>query len=259
MYPILYRFGPVSLYTYGLMLALAFWAGISLAKKEAVRTGVDPDQITDLSFYILVAALLGARILFILTDLRRFVEDPVEIIRIWNGGLVFYGGFFGGVLAGFIFIRINRLPFWKTTDIMAPGLVLGQAIGRIGCLLAGCCYGKVCDFPWAVTFHHPDSLAPVGLPLHPTQLYAAAAKIGIFAYLWAIRKKKRFEGQIFWQYVFLYGLARSMIEFFRGDFRGDTYFNLLSLSQVIGLAMALTASLMLAYLRRRADKNGRSG
>ena len=256
MHPILFRYGNLALYTYGLMLAIAFLTGITLAKKEAVRNGMDPDQIMDLSFYILVAALLGARIFYILTDIRRFVDDPVEIIRIWNGGLVFYGGFIGAVIVAMLFLKKNRMPVWKTADIMAPGLVMGQAIGRIGCLFAGCCYGKVCDLPWAITFHHPESLAPVGIPLHPTQLYSVLAKASIFLYLWLHRKNKRFDGELFWQYVFLYGLMRSAIEFFRGDFRGQTFINVFSISQVIGLSFAVFGGLMLIYLGRRHEKSG---
>ncbi|MGD9975900.1 MAG: prolipoprotein diacylglyceryl transferase [Desulfatirhabdiaceae bacterium] len=250
MYPILFRFGNISLFTYGLMLAIAFLTGIMLAKKEAVRTGMDPDQIMDLSFYILISALLGARIFYILTDIKRFIHDPVEIIRIWNGGLVFYGGFIGAVIAAVIFMKKHSMPLLKTADIMAPGLVIGQAIGRIGCLFAGCCYGKVCDLPWAITFHHPESLAPLDIPLHPTQLYAVLAKTSIFVYLWLHRKKKRFDGELFWQYVFLYGLMRSAVEFFRGDFRGQTVMNVFSISQVIGLSLALLGAVMLAWLGR---------
>ena len=128
---------------------------------------------------------------------------------------------------------------------MAPPLAIGHAIGRMGCFFAGCCYGKAFDLPWSVTFTNPDSLASVNIPLHPTQLYSFVANLLIFIFLWFFRKRKRYDGQLFWIYVFLYGVSRFLIEIFRGDFRGNFLFEILSISQVIGAFMALIAFVML--------------
>lgn len=253
MYPILFKFESLAIYTYGLMLAIAFFTGITIARKEASRTGQDSEKIIDLSFYILIAAIAGSRLLYVITTPEIFIEDPVEIFRIWNGGLVFYGGFIAAMIVAIIYLKKAKLEIWQTGDVMAPGLVAGQAIGRIGCFFAGCCYGKICDLPWAITFNHPESLAPQGLPLHPTQLYSAISDFSIFVFLWFFRKKKRFHGQIFWFYVLLYGITRPVIEVYRGDFRGQTYFDLFSISQVIGIALACIAAFMLMKLSKKTN------
>ncbi|MBW2099219.1 MAG: prolipoprotein diacylglyceryl transferase, partial [Deltaproteobacteria bacterium] len=133
-----------------------------------------------------------------------------------------------------------------------PSLALGHFFGRLGCFSAGCCYGKLPDLPWAVTFTNPDSLAPLGVPLHPTQLYSAANNLIIFGFLLLFKRIKKFEGQLFWIYVLLYGITRSIIEIFRGDPRGGVLFGILSVSQTIGAAMSIIAVFMLVVLGRRA-------
>ena len=256
MYPIIFRFGNFTVYSYGLMIATAFFVGISLARKEAVRMGQDPEKIVDLSFYILISAIIGSRIFYVMTDLDVFLADPVEIFRIWNGGLVFYGGFIMATIVAVIYMKINRMPLWQTADIMAPGLALGQSIGRIGCFFAGCCYGKICNLPWAVTFTNPNSLAPRGIPLHPTQIYSVISDFLIFAVLWFFRKKSRFHGQIFWLYVLLYGITRPIVEIYRGDFRGQTFFEIFSISQIIGAVMAVLAVIMMIILNKHYRQRG---
>lgn len=254
MHPILIKFGNFAIYTYGLMMAIAFIVGITLSRKEAERVGQDSEKILDLSFYILIGAVIGSRLFYVLTDPRTFLADPIEIFRIWNGGLVFYGGFIMAVVVAVVYVKKSGLSFWQTADIMSPGLAVGQAIGRIGCLFAGCCYGKVCDLPWAITFNHPDSLAPLGIPLHPTQLYSVFSDFSIFVALWLFRKKAWFPGQIFWLYVLLYGLTRPIVEIFRGDFRGSTVFDIFSISQAIGICLAVTAVVMLVLSGRHNMK-----
>jgi phosphatidylglycerol:prolipoprotein diacylglycerol transferase len=135
---------------------------------------------------------------------------------------------------------------------MAPSIALAHFFGRIGCFFAGCCYGKYCDLPWAVTFNNPDSLAPQGLPLHPTQLYEALSNMAIFLFLFFFRKHKKYDGQIFWLYVFIYGITRSFIEIFRADFRGVFLYGIFSVSQVIGGIMAVVSLIMLSIFRQRA-------
>ena len=250
MHPVLFKIGPLSIHTYGFFIALGFIAGIFIAAKEAERLSFNKEIIMDLAFYILLSAIAGARIFYIFTVPHLFINDPFEIFRIWNGGLVFYGGFITALIAGLIYLKIKKIPLWATVDIIAPSIALGQFFGRLGCFSAGCCYGKPSELPWGVTFTNADSLAPLGASLHPTQLYSASANFIIFLLLWCFRSHKQFDGQLFWGYVFLYGITRSFIEIFRGDYRGVVFCEMLSVSQVIGGIMVLTAIIMLVYLNR---------
>ena len=251
MHPILFRLGPFTLHTYGVFVAMAFLAAIGLSLKEARNVDEDPNKVLDLCFYMLIAGLIGSRILYVAVNWETFLRDPVEIIRVWHGGLVFYGGFLGACLAAVWYIKKEGLSAWKTADILAPSIALGQFIGRIGCFFAGCCYGKPCDLPWAVTFTDINSLAPRGVALHPTQLYSSLNGLVIFLLLLLLRRYKSFQGQLFWAYVFLYAVSRSVIEIFRGDERGMIIEGVLSTSQFIGIIMAGLAVVMLLVLRAR--------
>jgi len=219
MHPILIKLGPFTIYSYGFFLAIGFLLAIVYATREAKRVGVDPQKVSDMAFYLIVSALIGARLLFILTEFHDFVDNPLEVFKIWKGGLVFYGGFIGALLAGIWYVKRNNMPLWKTADIIAPAIALGQSLGRIGCFSAGCCYGREADVPWAVTFTDPNSLARLGVPLHPTQLYESALDLGIFLFLITLRKRKTFEGQLIWLYTLLYAVARLIVESFRDGSR----------------------------------------
>lgn len=251
MHPILIHLGRFSIYTYGFFIAVGFVSGIFLAKKEARRKGVDTETVMDVCFYVIIAAVVGSRLFYVVTAPGPFIENPIEIFMIWNGGLVFYGGFVLALITAVILVHKRGLNVWKVADIFAPAIALGQFFGRLGCFSAGCCYGKICDLPWAVTFHDPNSLAPTGIPLHPSQLYHALGNAAIFAILWAYRKNTRFDGELFWMYVAVYGMVRSVLEIFRDDFRGFIFFDLFSVSQVIGLLMAGLGIAMLVALRRK--------
>lgn len=255
MYPILFHFGYITLYTYGLFVALGFLLGMSLAQREARRLGQDPNKILDVGFFLLIAALVGARLFYVLVNPKPFIEDPVEVVRIWNGGLVFYGGFLGALVAAIICVRKKQLSFWQTADIFTPGLAIGHVLGRIGCFFAGCCYGRPCGLPWAVTFEHSESLAPIGVPLHPTQIYSALANLLIFLLVWGLRGKKSYNGQLFWGYVCLYGIMRTVVEFFRGDDRGQFFLESISVSQFIGIGLAIISVFMLIYLKKHHAGN----
>ncbi|MCF8067477.1 MAG: prolipoprotein diacylglyceryl transferase [Desulfobacterales bacterium] len=251
MYPVLFNLGKVVIYTYGLFVAIGFITGITIAKREARRIGEDPNRIMDLSFYGLVASIIGARLFYVITNPGMFKAAPMEIFKIWEGGLVFYGGFLGAAIVIFFYIRHFKMPLGKTADILAPAIAIGHFFGRIGCFFAGCCYGKVCELPWAVKFTHPESLAPTGIFLHPTQLYSALNNIIIFAILWFYRNRKQTDGQVFCLYILLYGVSRSMIELLRDDFRGHIFFGILSVSQLIGLVLALFAVVMFIRLGKK--------
>ncbi len=250
MHPFLLKFGSISIYTYGFFLATGFAAGLLLAKSEAKRLGQDPDKIMDIAFYLLIAAIIGSRLLYVFTNPEIFLANPLDIIKVWKGGLVFYGGFIAAMITGMILLKKWNMDLWTITDIMAPSIAVGQFLGRIGCFAAGCCYGKICDLPWAIVFNNPDSLAPVGIPLHPTQLYHAFSNLIIFLFLWFYRTRKKFAGQLFWLYILLYGITRAFVEVFRGDFRGHVCFGVLSISQVVGLTMAIIAIIVLKTLSK---------
>ncbi len=254
MHPVLFRIGPFALHTYGVFVAMAFLSAIALALRQARREGVDPDRILDLCFYLLVSAIVGSRIFYVVIEWPTFWQDPLEIIRIWHGGLVFYGGFIAALLTAWWYTKKTGLSRWKTGDILAPSVAFGQFVGRIGCFFAGCCYGTASDLPWAVTFTDPESLAPKGIPIHPTQLYSSLNALAIFVVLVVLGRKKSFEGRIMWTYVLLYGVSRSIIEFVRGDARGALVGGMLSTSQLIGLMSAAVAITMIIVLRKR---NGR--
>jgi phosphatidylglycerol:prolipoprotein diacylglycerol transferase len=254
MYPVLLQIGSLTIYTYGFFVAVGFLAGMFLAHNEAKRLGEDPGRILDLFFYLLIAAIVGSRLFYVGTNPGEYLERPLEIVKIWSGGLVFYGGFVGGLAAALIYIKKKRMVLWRTADILAPSIAAGQFLGRIGCFFAGCCYGKESELPWAVTFTHPHTLAPAGEPLHPTQLYSAASNLIIFSVLWILRKRKGYNGQIFWMYALLYGITRTLIEIFRGDFRGPSVFGILSVSQVIGVLIVLIAVFMMFRLAGKVKK-----
>ncbi|NVM22157.1 MAG: prolipoprotein diacylglyceryl transferase [Desulfobacterales bacterium] len=251
MHPVLFQIGPFTVHTYGVFVAMAFLSATALAIREARRLGEDTDKILDLCLYVLIVAIVGSRVLYVVINWPAFERDPLEIVRIWHGGLVFYGGFIGALLTAWWYMRRKGLSLWKTVDIMAPSVAFGLFVGRIGCFFAGCCYGKAFDFPLAVTFTHPESLAPKGISLHPTQLYSSLNGLVIFAVLMWLRRIKSFEGQIFWTFALLYALMRSVIEFFRGDYRGMFLGDLISTSQLISLIMAAIAAAMLIILRQR--------
>ena len=253
MHPVLFKLGPVTIHTYGVLIALAFLAGITIASSEAVRKGIDKDRMVDLCLYLLAAAIVGSRLLEVAVEYRYYMRHPLEIFMIWKGGLVFYGGFILAVLTGVWYLNRHSMPLWKVADILAPCIALGQAIGRLGCFSAGCCYGKPTDLPWGVTFTDLDSLAVLGVPLHPTQIYESAGTLSIFAFLWLYRKKTAFEGQLFWLYVMLYSVLRFAIEFARGDaVRGFVNFAsfTLSTSQAVAIMAFLASVVMMSRLKR---------
>ncbi|MCJ7615421.1 MAG: prolipoprotein diacylglyceryl transferase [Desulfobacterales bacterium] len=245
MHPILLKIGDITIHTYGFFVAMGFLAGILLANSEAKRLGIDHEKLMDLCFYILIAAIVGSRLFYVAINYELFLSNPLDVFKIWSGGLVFYGGFIAALFTSFIYLKMHKMPVWITADIAAPSLAIGHFLGRLGCFSAGCCFGKESDLPWAVTFTHPETLAPIGIPLHPTQLYSSISNLIIFFFLWLFRRRTKFDGQLFWIYVLLYGATRSFIEIFRGDFRGNPVFDLLSVSQTIGISMSVIAVIML--------------
>lgn len=240
MHPILFKIGPLEVYTYGAFLAVAFVVGMFLATRAAEREGLDPQFIADLGIVVILSSIVGARLFYILFyDLRHTLENPSELLRLRQTGLVFYGGFVGAIAASIIYTRIKRISLPLVMDIAAPSLAAGQAIGRIGCLMSGCCFGKPTWVPWAI------DLPNLQHARHPTQIYESLATFAIFVMLMLFRKRKTNHGQVAWLYAVLYAAARFVIEFFRGD--NPPVFMGLTISQVIGVVILMGAA-PLAYL-----------
>jgi phosphatidylglycerol:prolipoprotein diacylglycerol transferase len=255
MHPILFPLGPITVYTYGVLLAAAYLFGLQLARVRARARGLDANRILDLGIYIIISALIGAKLLLLVTDFRTFSANPRELLTLARSGGVFYGGLILAVTVALWYIRRVGLPLWTTCDVFAPGIALGHVVGRFGCLFAGCCYGKPTSRPWGVTFTDPFAAAnvgtPLGIPLHPTQLYEAGAELLILILLLTTERKGRvFAGRTFWTYLLLYAISRFGIEYFRGDERGMV--GMFSTSQFISLLLAPLAIVMLWYLVKSA-------
>ena len=253
MHPILFEFGPVTVYSYGVLLAASYLLGLQFALMRARARGLNGERVMDLGIWIIISALVGAKLLLVVVDYRQFTTGWSDLLNLARSGGVFYGGLIGAVTVAFWYMWRHKMPLWTTTDVFAPAIALGHAVGRLGCLLAGCCFGRETSVPWAVTFHNQLSIAPRGVPLHPTQLYEAGAELIILAFLLATERRGHvFAGRTFWSYMFLYGVSRFVIEFYRGDDRGMV-FNMLSTSQVVSLLLVPLSVIMLLVLSRRAN------
>lgn len=247
--------GPFTLHTYGLVLAVAFLSGLWITSRQAKRSGLDANLVTDMAIWVLIAGLIGAKVLLVAVDWRLYTGTPRELLSIFQSGGVFYGGLLGGMLVAWWYARRHGLPGWATADVLAPGVILGQAIGRLGCFAAGCCYGKPASVPWAVTFTDVNVRAvgtPMDTPLHPSQLYESIlAFLLFFALLW-LADRKRFAGQVVLSYAIGYSVIRFILEFWRGDpGRGSLFGGALSTSQVIAIVLVLGAVAVWPRLSRK--------
>lgn len=250
MHPILFRLGGLAVYAYGFFVAIGFVAGVIFATLRARKEGIPFEKVVDLFFYTVLSAILGSRILFVLINLDVYRENPLQIFKIWEGGLVFYGGLILAIGVSIGYMRWHRLPIWKFTDLFSPSIALGLFFGRIGCFFAGCCYGRETSLPWGIIFTDPNSLARLNVPLHPTQLYEATSSLIIFFFLNWMEKKKTFDGQLFWLFLFLYSVTRFFIEMLRDDPRGFLFRGLLSTSQGVGIFLAILSIFVLFYLKK---------
>ncbi len=248
MHPVLIEFKGLTIYTYGFFVALGLLTAMVVTTRLAKKIDLDPDQIMDIFFYGIICGLIGARLLYVAVRPSLFLSHPLDIFKIWNGGLVFFGAVAGSFLAVIVYVRVKKLPLPKLLDLAALFAPLAHAIGRIGCFCAGCCYGKPTDLPWGVAFSDPDTLArPIGVPLHPTQLYASLTNFLIFGLLLFLFLRGRLAGRLILVYLIVYGACRSVIEIFRGDPRGTLIVDFLSTSQTIGLTAAVIAAAVLLW------------
>jgi phosphatidylglycerol:prolipoprotein diacylglycerol transferase len=256
VHPILFELGPVTIYTYGVLLAAAYLLGLWLAARRARQAGLDGNKVLDLGIWVIIAALVGAKALLFIIDFRHFTSSWEEFTTLLRSGGVFYGGLIAAVLVCIYQLRKHKLPLWTSGDLFAPGIALGYMVGRLGCLAAGCCYGKATTVPWAITFTNPAANlnvgTPLNVPLHPTQVYEAFAGLIIFVLLIVLeRRGRQFPGRTFWLFVLFYAVSRFVIEFYRGDDRG-LVFGMLSTSQFISVVLAPLSIVMLWYLSRPA-------
>ncbi|MBL7130697.1 MAG: prolipoprotein diacylglyceryl transferase [Candidatus Omnitrophica bacterium] len=209
MHPVIFKFGPITIYSYGLMIFIAVIVCFNLLSKEAKRLGYDKDAIFDLGFVILFSGIIGARLLYVLLNLGFYLKNPKEIFMFAHGGLAIFGGIIVATIVAFVFMKFKRLPFFSTLDLIAPFVALGQSIGRIGCLLNGCCYG----FPCKIGFYFPVHDAV----LFPTQLLSSFLLLVLYIVLRVGQGRPHATGMIFTSYILYYSVMRFFIEFIRAD------------------------------------------
>ncbi|MEW5768368.1 MAG: prolipoprotein diacylglyceryl transferase [bacterium] len=250
MHPILFSIGPINVYTYGFTLALAFLTAIWLTSRAAEREGIKREVIIELGTYVLIAAIVGARAGDVIINWDYYWQHPLDIV-FSRQGFVFYGGFILGVMVSVLFILRRKLPLWKMADIISPSIAIGLAIGRIGCFCFGCCYGKPTESTIGVVFPSgsPAHIHFGDQPVHPTQLYSSANGLALFLILLFIRQVKGFEGRVFVSFLFLYSLARFVIEEFRGD-NPELWLGLTP-SQWVSIGGGMAAVVLYKMLRKR--------
>ena len=259
---------PFSLHWYGFLIAMGFWISMIYARRQAARENEDPEKVQDMAFWLLLFGLMGARCIFILTRWDVYMQNPLKILTFWEGGFVFYGGFIGAAFTLIYYTTVHKLPFFKYADLLIPFLAMAHAIGRLGCLMAGCCFGEPTDMAWGIQFPSGSAchvqhmrLGDVGvtdssLAVHPTQLYEAAAELVMFFYLSWLRMRKRFHGQVWLAWLIGYPMIRSIIEMYRGDKIRGIYTLIeaawspeMSPSEYISILVAMSAVGTWLYLR----------
>jgi len=287
MFPTLFELplpivGPITIHTYGVLLVISFLVAIFIARHFAKRDDIDPDMVVDMGVYIILAALIGAKLLLLIVDwdiysrqfrtlagegggavgqalgflgsVGAYIGAAAQMgMSLLQAGGVFYGGFIAAVIASIWYVRRHQLDLWRVADVAAPAVAIGHGIGRLGCFAAGCCYGIATDLPWGVTFTDTYSGTlvgvPLNIPLHPTQLYEAATNLMLGFFLMWFFPRRKFKGQVFWTYVLVYATLRFFHEFLRADPRGFLFGGALSTSQFIAIIGAVIALGMLARLK----------
>lgn len=256
MLPRLFHIGGYSQATYGVLVAIAFLAALSVISRLARRAGLNSDVVVNLGILCGLSAIVGAKIMMYLVDLPYYIQNPGEILSLSSlqAGGVFYGGLITALIAAFVYIRRHHLPALETADIFAPGIALGHGIGRLGCFAAGCCWGLPTKLPWGITFTNPESQIPsqqLGIPLHPTQLYESFAEFAICGLLlWRIRRPHR-AGAIISLYLIVYSSVRFLVEFVRFHEQPNPFGGPFNTSQWISLGLI---ALGCAYFVRRAGR-----
>ena len=231
MYPEICKLGPFTIYSYGLMLVLAFLVSSTLACIQAKRQNINPETIFNLSFIVFISGVIGARLFYIIENIDYYIKNLLEIFMLQHGGLSWFGGLLLGVFVGILYLKRKKIPVYKILDLVIPFVALGQAIGRIGCLLNGCCFGK---------------------GLIPTQAYSSLLLIFIFVFLRFLQDKSHKDGEIFFLYLVLYSIKRFFIEFWRAD--NTVIFSGLTLFQVLSIIIFLLSLIKLFIIKKIASR-----
>ena len=250
MHPIAFQFGSFTITWYGVLVALAFLAGLWTASRRGLHVGFSGETIVDLGPWLIVGVIIGARALYVFSYWRgEFAGHPVaDIFKVWRGGLVFYGGFIGASLAFLLYAWKRQLPVWRFADVLAPSIALGSAIGRLGCLMNGCCYGRICQLPWAIHFPSDHRSYPNGV--HPTQVYDSILNLCLYVFLAWLFRRKRFDGQIFAAFLVGYACTRSFVELFRGDYPKYYLGGWATPAQLVSAGILVAGVLLLVVLPR---------
>ncbi len=238
MHPTLFNVGPFTVYSYGVMVAIGFMVATFFIYKAAPSFGFDKNKVIDINIISLIAGIIGARALYVILNLSYYAREPLEVLYISRGGLVWYGGFLASCVSMFLYSRAAGYNFWSLLDLMVPYVALAQAFGRIGCFLNGCCYGIRSPDSYPLKVLYPGE----GFPRHPTQLYSAVVLFTLFILLKAWQDRRRFNGEIFLGYCILYSAERFAMEFLRGD--NPKFVLGLTISQEISIAVFAASALI---------------
>jgi phosphatidylglycerol:prolipoprotein diacylglycerol transferase len=264
MFPILFRIGPLTVHTYGFLVASGVALGLWFVYSQAKKQGLEAPRIVDAGFYIILISLIGAKLILLFGNFSYYLRYPGELLSLARSGGVFQGGLAFGVVFAILYFRRHRLPTWKVADLAGPALALGHGFGRIGCFMAGCCFGRDCEAPLGVVFKsqyaHELTGIPIGRPIYPVQLFEAGLNFINFLVLFLILKRRSFDGQVFSFYIMNYSVIRFFTEYFRGDhperaflLQGSSPFLSLTLPQffcILGLAAGLLLHFWLKRKRR---------
>ena len=254
MFPNLFSIGPLTIHTYGVFVALGFLSGILISIKIGKSMEIDSQQVMDMGFLIILSGLIGSHLAYVLMNLSYYKSNLIDILKIWDGGLVFSGGLIAVAITMVLYAKRKKISVLRIGDLWSPAAAIGQAIGRIGCFMAGCCFGKPTDMIWGITFRNTESLAPLNIPLHPTQLYSSFCGFIIFIILLTLSAKKKFEGQVFIWFLILHSTARLLIERYRGDNRGFIPGVDWTVTQLISILILFSAVILLFIIKSRHEK-----
>ena len=257
MHPTIFQYGTFAIHSYGLLLAVAFLVSIQIFLARGKARGIPEERLSTLSLWLLVLAITGGRALFVFTHWSEYAQDPLGVFRLWEGGLMLYGGYFLAITGGIVYVRRAGLPVWRIADAAAPSIAIGVGIGRLGCFFNGCCFGLPTHVPWGIHFP-PQSYSTAVFPgeaLHPSQLYMSGAGFALFVTMLGLDRKPRFDGWVFWVYVALDATVRFLIDFTRyydeTSFIGRAGSLSFNVNQVLSGILFLAAMIMLQVLSRR--------
>jgi phosphatidylglycerol:prolipoprotein diacylglycerol transferase len=245
--PYLFKLGPLTIFPWGLTLSVAILLGTLVAIKLAKKVGFETDLILDLAIYLVIGGIVGARLFYVLVyDPAQYLQEPLQIFALWNGGMVYYGALIGGLITGTWFVIRKNLPFWILADVMAPPLALGYGIVRIGCFLNGCCYGKPTSSFIGVLFPYIEGGPSLDTVFrYPTQLFSSVFGFALFGVLLLIWRKKKFNGQVFLAFLILYAVERTVVEYYRENL---LVFGPVTVSQLVSVLIFIPA--LYFYWRR---------